>query len=654
MVTLFVPACPFPDPQLSDQDPMSHQQPLNPNSLGVLKLVHTFSQASMGIQQDVLKELIVSNQLDDSTADLRDLVAKFQEAVLTDNNRLNQTLLDQTLNQNILFPFFLSETTKFTVLSEKSFESNLYECASMHGYLPYGMHLLHNVIDQQQIPLKMQISQNPIFRSGDTRQWRNMITKNSELCAIWQINSLTNQAEIVAGPPNCVQNLPSICLQAVGTQTFSNLSDHRASQDQLLASVQHLYYLLTQLETYPSPSTRFASDIMSHILKAFGIFADFIENKTQISHQTLFASQRCINLVQLALQKAQHSESWKAEERQQSNFEAIQNLLNNHTLLIQNIESRFQGLVMKQRQFEAFSRGGSSDDQSDHGSGSAAGEFGSPPHAPLQSDENDENDEKDDDNDDKDDENNIHANHHHANDSYPYANDSLPYANDSLPYENVTLSGNVTQYDDNPYDDDDANVSLTYQTDSDDHNNVTWSFSDLFSWNFWSFQTQNSSETTFRQDMEDQFGIFDFSSNESYPAYIYSKFQMVQFWPFSNLLTLAAFHLFNIVEFYINLLLKILTLFLASYVFVLDRRVQRLEHKCDTLKQIVINFNSKSESNSQSWGSDRCKQLALNQHGNQQSSSSDPHKELALQRRAKQPFSSDPPCAQPLLSTSQL
>ena len=460
MLALFVPACSLPDPQFSSRDPMSQQQPSNLNFPGILELVHTFSQASMGIQQDILKELIVSNQLDNSTAELRGLVAEFQQAVLTDTDRLNQTLINQTLDQNILFPHFLSETTKFTVLSEKPFKSNLIECASMHGYLPYGMHLLHNVIDQQQIPLKMQISQNPIFRSGDTRQWRNMITKNSELCAIWQINSLTNQAEIIAGPPNCGQNLPSICLQAVGTQTFSNLSDHRASQHQLLASVQHLYYLLTQLETYPSPSRRFASDIMSHILKAFGIFADFIENKTQMSHQTLFASQRCIGLVQLALQKAQHSESWKAEERQQSNFEAIQNLLNNHTLLIQNIESRFQGLVMKQRQFEAFSRGGSSDDQSDHGSGSAADEFGFPPHAPLQSDENDENDEKDDDNDDKDDESNIHANHHHANDSYPYANDSYPYANDSLPYENVTLSGNVTQYDDNPYDDDDANVSL--------------------------------------------------------------------------------------------------------------------------------------------------------------------------------------------------
>ena len=615
MLALFVPACSLPDPQLSSRDPMSQQQPSNLNFPGILELVHTFSQASMGIQQDILKELIVSNQLDNSTAELRGLVAEFQQAVLTDTDRLNQTLINQTLDQNILFPHFLSETTKFTVLSEKPFKSNLIECASMHGYLPYGMHLLHNVIDQQQIPLKMQISQNPIFRSGDTRQWRNMITKNSELCAIWQINSLTKQAEIVSGPPNCVQNLPSICLQAVGTQTFSNLSDHRASQHQLLASVQHLYYLLTQLETYPSPSRRFASDIMSHILKAFGIFADFIENKTQMSHQTLFASQRCLGLVQLALQKAQHSESWKAEERQQLNFEAIQELLNNHTLIIQNMESRFQGLVLQQRQFEALSRGGSSDDPSDQeGSGPAADEFGSPPHAAPQSHEND------------DDENDNDANHHHANDSVDYPHDI------SYPYEN--------------------------QTDSDDFNNVTWSFPwsfpDLFSWELWSLQTQNLTETTFSQNMEDQLEMFDFSSNESYPAYIYSKFQMVQFWPFSNLLTLAAFHLFNIVEFYINLILKILALLLASYVFVLDRKVQRLEQKCATLNQIVININSKSESEPPSCDPDRMKQLALFQHRPQQSSSSDPFKELALKRRAQQSPSSDPQCAQPLLATSHL
>ena len=598
MLALSVPACSFPDPQLSERDTMPQPQPSKLNFPGVLNLVHTFSQASLGLQQDVLKLWIVGNQLDSSTAELRDFVVKFQEAVLTDIDRLNQTF-----NQNKPFPYFLSETTKFTVLSAKSFQQNLYECASLHGYLPYGMHLLHNVIDQQQVPLKIQISQNPIFRSGDARQWRKTIDTNSELCSIWQINSVTNQAEIIAAQPNCGQDLPSICLQAAGIQTYSNLSDHQANQHQLLASSQHLYYLLTQLETYPSPQKRFASDILLHVLEAFDIFANFIENETHVSYQALFASKRCIGLVQLALQKAQHSESWKAEERQQSNFEAIQELLNNHTSLIQNMESRFQGLVLQQQQFEPLSKGGPSDDPSNQEGSGSADEFGRPHNTAPQSHEND---------------NQNDANHPHADDSVSY-----PY-------------GNVNQYDDNPYDDDNTNVSLPYQTGSNGQSadvNDTWSFSNLFSWEFWGFQTQNLTETTLSQNLEDQFEMFDSSSNESYPAYIYSKFQMVQFWPFSNLLTLAAFHLFNIVEFYINLLLKILALLLASYVFVLDRKVQRLEQKCDRLNQVVININ---RPDSPSFDPNRMKQLALRQHHTQQSSSSDRQ------------------CVQPLLATSQL
>ena len=119
MLALFVPACSLPDPQLSSRDPMSHQQPPNLNFPGVLELVHTFSQASMGIQQDVLKELIVSNQLDNSTAELRNFVAKFQEAVLIDTDRLNQTVLNQTLNQNILFPHFCQKPR-----SSQSFRKN--------------------------------------------------------------------------------------------------------------------------------------------------------------------------------------------------------------------------------------------------------------------------------------------------------------------------------------------------------------------------------------------------------------------------------------------------------------------------------------------------------------------------------------------------
>ena len=120
----------------------------------------------------------------------------------------------------------------------------------------------------------------------------------------------------------------------MGTKTYSNRSDHQTNRQLLLASSQHLYYLLTQLATYPSPQKRFASDISLHLTEAFETFANLIENKVNVPYQALFASQRCIGLVQLALQKAQHSEGWKAEERQQSNFDAIQKLLNDHTVFM--------------------------------------------------------------------------------------------------------------------------------------------------------------------------------------------------------------------------------------------------------------------------------------------------------------------------------
>ena len=634
MLALSVPACSFPDPQLSDRDSMSHQQPPNLNFPGVLNLVHTFSQASLGLQQDALKLWIVDSQLDNSTAELRDFVVNFQKAVLNDIDRLNQTF---KLNEP--FPYFLSETTKFTVLPAKSFQQNLYDCALLHGYLPYGMHLLHNVIDQQQVPPKIQISQKPIFRSGDARQWRNTINTNSELCSIWQINPVTKQAEIIAAQPNCNQDLPSICLQATGIQTYSNLSDHQANRHQLLASSQHLYYLLTQLETYPSPSKRFASDILLHIIEAFEIFANFIENETNVPYQALFASKRCIGLVQLALQKAQHSESWKAEERQQANFEKIQELLNSHTSLIQNMESRFQGLVLQQRQFEPLSKGGLIDDPSPlEGSGCA-------------------DEDEDDDANASSHQSNVstHPDHVNANDndsnSYdnvsnhddnPQANVSLKQDNDHVNANDSNSYDNVSNHDDNPHANvsskqDNAHVNANDVNDNNgqsaDDDDDSWYFSNLFSWDSWGYQTQNLTETTLSQNSEDQFEMFDFSSNESYPSDIYSKFEMVKFWPFSNLLTLAAFHLFNIIEFYINLLLKILALLLAAYVFILDRKVQRLEQKCDRLNQVVININ---RSEPPSCVPDRMKQLALRQHRIQQSSPSDPQ------------------CAQPLLATSQL
>ena len=56
-------------------------------------------------------------------------------------------------------------------------------------------------------------------------------------------------------------------------------------------------------------------------------------------------------------------------------------------------------------------------------------------------------------------------------------------------------------------------------------------------------------------------------------------------WPFTHLIPIARFHLLALIEFYINLLWKCLTLALAVYVGLLSRRVRNLEIKCHNLDQ---------------------------------------------------------------------
>ena len=110
---------------------------------------------------------------------------------------------------------------------------------------------------------------------------------------------------------------------------------------------------------------------------------------------------------------------------------------------------------------------------------------------------------------------------------------------------------------------------------------------------------------------------------------------MVQFWPFSSLLTLAAFHLFNIIDFYINLLWKVLALLLAAYNYVLDQKVSRLERKCDRLNQsatVVNQLNCKIDANRVK---DQSSRLAQRERQSQQCSSSDRQ------------------CAQPLLPSNR-
>ena len=422
------------------------------------------------------------------------------------------------------------------------------------------MHLLHNAIDHKYIPSRIYISKKPIFRSVPSSQWQQSITNNSEQCSIWQINQLTLQAEVKAAL-DCNQKIPSICIQSVGTETHSNRTEFQASQQMLLASSEHLYYLITQLSSYPSPHERFASDISIHLTEAFATFAESIEKRPDFSYRSLFAFKRCTELLQLALQKAQHSESWKAEERQQSNFEAIQSLVNNHSIFLKNIASRVQILETNRHQYRRRAQSDFLDDQSQQqGSG-----MSSPSHPDSVG-----IDEDDDEYDPRDASNstiNVSNSPSNASDSTIYASNST--MNASNPNFNASNSN---------FQDDNANP-----TNGSDASAPAWSPASWFTWDYWLPQAQNSTEPA----QDNQLQLFDSSGNGSFPQNIYSNLELVKFWPFPKLLTLAAFHLFNIIEFYVNLLWKILTILLAVYVYVLDQKISRLEQRFNDLNRTI-------------------------------------------------------------------
>ena len=521
----------------------------------ILNLAQTFSNASLGVPSDAFQRWVNEHPLDSSMETLRELVIKFQSAVKVHSNWLNQTIL-----QNNTFPYFLSESLKFAILDPNPFQQSIHECAVQQGYIPYGMHLLHNAIDHKYIPSRIYISKKPIFRSVPSSQWQQSITNNSEQCSIWQINQLTLQAEVKAAL-DCNQKIHSICIQSVGTETHSNRTEFQASQQMLLASSEHLYYLITQLSSYPSPHERFASDISIHLTEAFATFAESIEKRPDFSYRSLFAFKRCTELLQLALQKAQHSESWKAEERQQSNFEAIQSLVNNHSIFLKNIASRVQILETNRHQYRRRAQGDFLDDQSQQqGSG-----MSSPSHPDSVG-----IDEDDDEYDPRDASNstiNVSNSPSNASDSTIYASNST--MNASNPNFNASNSN---------FQDDNANP-----TNGSDASAPAWSPASWFTWDYWLPPAQNSTEPT----QNNQLQLFDSSGNGSFPQNIYSNLELVKFWPFPKLLTLAAFHLFNIIEFYVNLLWKILTILLAVYVYVLDQKISRLEQRFNDLNRTI-------------------------------------------------------------------
>ena len=547
VLTIIFSCIPFllPQPDDNNASPEYAQISPSPSDLPLLlDLAKTFSETSFGIQQEPLQDWLKTNVLEDSLQTLRRLIIEFQRAVSRDIDRLNQTDLEGESPPN-----FLSDVWKFTIIDPGSFEENLQECGILKGFIPYSMHLLQNAINQNEIPSPMYISQQPVFRSLDVGRWQTVVTKAANRCAVWQRNQATFP-EITA-QTDCTPPMPSICIQSVGTATYTSTVDRPLIREQLVASIRHVFYLLSQLLTFPFPEREFASDISIHITEAATYYTKYVEDKDDSSYKTLLAAQHCTNLIQLALSKSQHSESWKTEGQQQSHLEKIQKKVNEQILLVKSLEARFQSLEANQSRFGWTKNNFSGTQSSVEGSGISQHNGEKDDH---QNGDNDDHDDDDGDGDNDD--------HHNA------------------------------EKDDHQNGDNDDHDDGDGDGDNEDHHNATSASSNIFTWDYWFGPVTTKNDTIPDSDVNLENPIelsHPFSNdNSSFPFHIYTTWRVVRFWPFTNLLTFAAFHLLSIIEVYLNLLWKIVTVILLVYVYLLSQRVKRLEFKCKNLNQSAL------------------------------------------------------------------
>ena len=237
-------------------------------------------------------------------------IIKYQEVVQEDIERLESL---QNQDQGIS-DFFISNDLKFSILTPDSFQQHLETCGVKNGFLPYGMHLLHNAINQQNIPSPIFISQKPIFKSSDVLKWASTIDQNTNNCAVWHLTAIGTPE--VKPEANCNTHMHSICIQLAGNQSYQNLLMNENVLPQLLTTTKLLYYLLSEISSLEAPDSKYASDIGMHLSQSATYYAENIGRKGFLSYTMLAAAQHSVNLLLLALTKAQHSSFWQTENFQ--------------------------------------------------------------------------------------------------------------------------------------------------------------------------------------------------------------------------------------------------------------------------------------------------------------------------------------------------
>ena len=472
-------------------------------------------------------------------------IIKYQEVVQEDIDRL-----ENIQNQDHgISDFFISNDLKFSILAPNSFQQHLETCGVKNGFLPYGMHLLHNAISQQNIPSPLFISQKPIFKSSDVLKWAATIDHNADSCAIWHLTAIGTPE--VKPEEDCSTHMHSICIQLAGNQSYQNLLMNKNALPHLLISTKFLNYLLSEISSLEAPDSKYASDIGMHLSHSATHYAENIGRKGFVSYTMLAAAQHSVSLLLLALSKSQHSSFWQTEAFQQSNFDKIQTAWNQNTIFLSKLVSKVEA-QLQQNKRESRKIDNNGDDVTTV--------------RPTQQ------------------EGSGLADHYQAPSSS--TSPTTPSTSSTSSTTSSTSStSSTTNAGDHHHDDDDN------QSGQNDDNPTQPDSPSIFSWTYWfgqptSNQTlPNSNATDENIHNNDTSLDIQGASPDGFPYDIYMNWGVIRMWPFAQLIPFARFHLLALIEFYINLLWKCLTLALAVYVGLLSRRVRNLEIKCHSLDQ---------------------------------------------------------------------
>ena len=457
---------------------------------------------------------------------------------------------------------YLGNHVKYVVLPESDFQGALRECALSHqGYLPVDISQLQSAIDFKSIPDEIFLNPKALFPNQDVSENNKKFKNHQNYCSIWKKKGDYGNPEVIDGKP-CTKRLESICLFGAGSQTYQN----RIMIDQVQKGIdvigQQIIYLLSELKKYPDTHPNIVSDKVKHLVDGFSHYGDFVEeyiNKGQFNFSILFSLQHCLHLVNLALHRSQHSEFWYSQTRQQKNFDSIKvytdkmsDVLRSFQRALQNIscpmsepspppnwspDSRQHFYNVNEtttlpNDFDDFvtttifpTTVRSNDHQPDDDGHDGSGMAGS-----------------DDDDDDNDGDQPLSYQQIFIN----WLSNPFGAGNQSRPQSNSSESDSV---DDNPSADEDQSSPQSNSSESD------------------------SIDDDFSSDNDDN------EDGDDWRSRIYKDWKMVRIWPFSYLISLALYHLLSVIEFYLNLLWKIATLFLFVYVYILANRLANVQNK---------------------------------------------------------------------------